>query len=81
MLGNGGASEDMRVIMEDTQKKYKDLKKMALGKHAFNDFVFGSEPKHPVHNYDFLIKKTEDEQVGALLKSSWPSAPEANSAH
>ena len=67
MLGNGGASEDMWVIMEDTQKKYKDLKKMALSKHAFNDFVFDSEPELPVHNYDSLIK-TEDEQVGALLK-------------
>ena len=31
---NGGASEEMRVFMEDTQKKYKGLKKM-VGRHSF----------------------------------------------
>ena len=64
MLGNGGASEEMRVVMEDTQKKYKELKKM-VGKHAFNEFVFDSEL--PVHKHDSLVE-TEEEQVAALLK-------------
>ena len=64
MLGNGGASEEMRVIMEDTQKKYTKLKNQAA-KHRVNDFVFDS--KLPVYKHDTLVK-TEDDQVAALLK-------------
>ena len=42
MLGNGGAHEEMRVVMEDTQKKCKEIKKM-MGEHSFSQFVFDSE--------------------------------------
>ena len=64
MLGNGSTSEEMRVVVEDTQKKYEEPRKM-MGKHAFSDFVFNSQL--PAHKHDSLLE-TEHEQVAALLK-------------
>ena len=64
MLGNGSTSEEMRVVMEDTQKKYEEPRKM-VGKHTFSNFVFNSQL--PAHKHDSLLE-TEHEQVAALLK-------------
>jgi len=65
MLGEGGASEDMKGKLERVQERYDDIKEK-VKKHGINSFVFNS--KIPVHKKHPIMQKTEDEQVEELVE-------------
>jgi hypothetical protein len=64
ILCNGGASDEMRLKMEETEEKYSRLKS-AAGEHGVNVFVFDS--KLPVYKSASLLK-AEGKQDATLLK-------------
>ena len=67
MPGKGGTSDEMRRMMEETQKKCV-TPRAAAGEVGINSFLFNS--KLPVHKNERLVK-TKDEQAAALLKGEF----------
>lgn len=65
-LGDGGASEAMEKELSTVSKRYRRLK-LSVSAQGLNGNVFDAElpvrKKHPIH------QKTEDEQVGQLVKA------------
>ena len=63
VLGEGGASDEMKSQLADTESEYNELKSQAKA-DGINSFVFGS--KIPIYKHP-TMKETEDEQMEELL--------------
>ena len=64
-MGDGGASDEMKLKLESVQARYDELKD-EVHRAGINSIVFSS--KIPVHKKHALTQKTEDEQVAALVE-------------
>ena len=65
-LGEGGASKEMKEVLESVSAKYADLKEKVKGK-GLNEFVFNA--KLPFVRKNARLEKTKQEQIQSLVKN------------